>query len=141
MLCNILLSYIIILALYSTFYYSLWLIWSPCNYFCSIFVSFSNINILLGISSFSFEIPDKPSSYVRQHSLSYALLLELSKGSASRILFIVCTAIHNCSSSRSLVFATLRQNLSRDNVTNISTITNLYWHWLLCLSVQSSSSF
>ena len=36
--------------------------------------------------------------YVRQCSLSYTLLLELSRGLASHILSIVCTAIHNCSS-------------------------------------------
>ena len=51
------------------------------------------------------------SCYVRQCTLCYALTLELCRGSASHILFIACTVIHNCSSSGSLVFATLRQYL------------------------------
>ena len=39
--------------------------------------------------SFNFEIPDEPPCYVRQWSLCYALILELSRVSASCILFIV----------------------------------------------------
>ena len=64
--------------------------------------------------------------YVRQYHLTCALLLKFSRGFVSCILlFIGCTVIHNCSSSGSLVFATLRQNI-RDNVTSISTVMALY---------------
>ena len=46
--------------------------------------------------------------YVRQCGFICALLLDLSRGSASGILlFIMCTTIHNCLSSGSLVFAHL----------------------------------
>ena len=67
-----------------------------------------SIKLLSGISYFNFGIPDEPSCYVRQCQFICALLLELSRGLASCILlFIVYTAMHNCSSSGSLVFATL----------------------------------
>ena len=71
-----------------------------------------SINLLIGISHLIFEIPDEPPCYVRQCHFICALLLELSRGLASCIVsFIVCTVIHNCSSSGFLVFTTLRQNM------------------------------
>ena len=87
-----------------------------------------SFKLTIGTSCLIFEIPDEPPCYVRQCSLCYALILKLSRGPASCILFIMCTAIHNCSSSGSLVFATLRQYVKGDYVTNMITVTNLYWY-------------
>ena len=71
--------------------------------------------------------------YVRQCSLSCAILLELSGGSASCILlFIMCTVIHNCSSSGSFSTQYL-DSILRDNMTNMDTVTNLYYHEHLTL--------
>ena len=42
------------------------------------------------------------------------------------LLFIVCTAIHNCSSLGSLVFAILGQNVKRDNMTIKYNYNSLY---------------
>ena len=64
--------------------------------------------------------------YVKQCSLSYAYILELSRELVSHILFIVCTVIHICLSSGSLVFTTLRWYVIRDNMTSMITITDPY---------------
>ena len=60
------------------------------------------------------------------YCLRYVLILELSRESASHMVFMLCTAIHNCSSLGSLVFTTLRQYILRYNVPNKNTITNHY---------------
>ena len=108
--------------------------------FLSLFL-YSNLTflILLGISSFSFEINllewipcliflilNELPCYVKQCWFICALLPELSTGLVSHILlFIVCTAIHHCSSLGSLVFKTLRWNV-REITWLINTIITLY---------------
>ena len=55
-----------------------------------------SFELVIEISCLSFDIPDEPPFYVRQCSLYYISILELSGGLTLCILFIVCSAIHNC---------------------------------------------
>ena len=100
--------------LYSSVYYCFWFILSPwtcVNSICIVKISslilerftssfiliqfslkHSLFLVLLGISSFSFEIPDETPCYVRQWSLSYALLLKLSED-WHHVYYLLC-ALH-----------------------------------------------
>ena len=98
--------------------------------FSFLFIESSNSlhQLIIGISSLTFEIPDKIPCNLRQCFLDCALLLELSRGSASCILlFIMSTVIHNCLSLGSFSSQHLG-GILRENMTNMNTVANLYYH-------------
>ena len=63
--------------------------------------------------------------YVRQCSLFYAFVNQLSRGWMLHVLFIMHSAILNCLSLGSFSSQPLVE-YKKDNMTNMSTIANLY---------------
>ena len=58
-------------------------------------------------SFISFEIQDKPQCYVWQWSLYACFIIQARGYCYIYFLLLPCTALHNCSSLGSLVFATI----------------------------------